>query len=1461
MSDRPDNAPPTPVANWVTPRGSRRYTSQTPAPVIRQVKALPADLARLPTTDGAWHLPERTTFSADAQVDVRAPQVSPGLRPEDLLAQVLNTPARSTTTTREPARPEDTDFAAKPAAKPVAQAEATSSDEAATTLPADPLQGLEALGALDDEEDAQAQSLEDLRAALPFDNEDEDGFSVSEYMSALDLEQATTGTQESDTVPLGDDDLSPASQAALRARVQQARESMPAQQQESAAEYARRMASQLSREESPTLDMPSASVESGESAADVARRMAEQYTSAEPPAAATALTAEEEALAEKFRQTARGIGELRARYQRGEMLVDEVQQRQREYQIYDERTQLWWMMGIDSGKWYRYDQSAGSWVESEPPVPLTRPATPTATGQFRAEDIISGSLPYLPQQGAQEFSSQGQLDPQGDSGTPIPRPGQPEFDPNMTMIGEAASLQTLPNAAQTVLNMNAVDQQTFPNMNAVDSQYTMPMNTVPVAAVIDQPYTYAPMVEAPDYGNQNAPTFEKLRVTEDQQRGRLLIFVMLAIVGCGVLTFAASAAGLLVYYNNAIEPYQAAINGLADYRPSFQTARILDANGDLIVELNSQDGGARSVIPLEQMSPYVLHAVLSAENPTFYDDPGFDLVAIFRALLQNVGSGSITSGASTITQQLARNLILKDSSLTADRKLTEIMVAMAISQKYSKNDVLQLYMNEAFFGNQSYGVQAASDFYFGLDASELNMAQGALLAGIISSPVSYDPVTNFTAAKNAMYVVLGRMVDTGCIQFQHGTYAQTNQPFCVTPGTFVDYQGERAQLLIDNKNGTYGGLLSLQLAGVETRQYLPRASRTRYPHFVAYVQAQVEQAFGPNAMFQRGFTIYTTLNPRIQDVAQQGLANQVKALVNNGVNTGAVMVTDPQTGAIRAMVGSPDFNNEEIGGQVDNTRTWQQPGSAIKPILYTAALEGGPNGYLTPASILWDVPSSYPISGQQPYQPVNFSGVFYGPAPLRTALQNSYNVSAVKTFEFVGADKFVSTAQRMGLNFLPEAIFGLPSALGANEVRLIDMMKAYGTLADNGQLVPLYTIDRITEEINGETLEVPLPEPAPSTQAVSPQIAYLMQNILSDDAARAPQFGARGPLTLANIGIPTQGYVGAKTGTTNDGRDLWTMGFTSNTVVGVWLGTFDNAPTVGVTGSSAPAQLWNAVMSAAVSGRAPAPFNNPGGVVQNTVCRDTGTLAGANCANRASEIYIQTQPPPPDTQGFVQTIPVDSWTGYAANEWCSENVVNRTFVNVADPFGINWIVNTPQGRQWAQLVGLPQNTGPAPTSACAQGQVLPSVYLNNPTNNQQVTGTLTITGQISAPDFSRYEIEYASAAAPENFIAITTNTQQFPSAGSTLGTWDTTTVPNGSYILRLSAYSNAGGLITRAVTVNVANVQPTPTPQPIVTVTESFFLPTPIIFGTTAPLPIFGTQAPLPFDPSVQSTPTATLAP
>ena len=301
------------------------------------------------------------------------------------------------------------------------------------------------------------------------------------------------------------------------------------------------------------------------------------------------------------------------------------------------------------------------------------------------------------------------------------------------------------------------------------------------------------------------------------------------------------------------------------------------------------------------------------------------------------------------------------------------------------------------------------------------------------------------------------------------------------------------------------------------------------------------------------------------------------------------------------------------------------------------------------------------------YEPQNIDRRFHGAVPLRAALQNSYNVPAVKVFrDYVGVGRFANMADDFGLQFPAESFISLGSALGSNEVTLFDLMGAYGVFANGGLRIPLYAIERITESVDGEAVEIALERPEPE-QVISPALAYLMQNILSDDRSRQPSYEPGSNLTLAHLGIPTQNTVAAKTGTTNGSRDLWTMGFTRNAVVGVWLGTSDNSPTYNTAGYRSAAPVWNAVMSAATIWYPPIPFENPGGVIAREVCRTTGTLSYSACPAPTTDLFLHEQYPPPPDQGFLQRLTVDSWSLLLANEFCPSHIVERNFAQSAMP--------------------------------------------------------------------------------------------------------------------------------------------------------------------------------------------------
>ena len=1370
MSDRPNDRKPDEPENstgwrkadspggWRTPQGAttpdERQAWRTPTEQQEgeraSVPTLPRDLGVTPQNQGAWHLPQPrdTKYTPEDEIAI-APEAA------------QEPPAESTESSGE----------VKPATEPIP------SEETQT--------------------DKQASTLE------PLDEEEDDSFSMSELVALASLvdnvpsvavQPAPTPAEPSAEQAAGtsDDANDPAAYARRElARLQRLQEQSTAG------------APVVEQSQSTSAEQPTSTDEQqqgGITAEEYARRELARLgvtPSPEPAPAAQPAAAAQPAGGDKFRDAENRIRALRQQYQQGQLTRDQFQAELRKAMVLDEN-QVWWMMGVELDRWYRHDN--GQWV----------PATPPG---------MAASAAAAPAQPAQQASAVQPTDmgDEGDRTVPTSPVGANLWVPERVPVRDPD--YTVPGTGGVYLDSDFT-ADTVPV--ASDPYATVPSSgyggeTVANPAIQGQYESVAtpmsPADEPPSYDVEAAsPTYEDAVAKQRQSTARTIAILAAIAAALIFLIGAVVAIGIVVYYNNLASPWRAAIDNLANYQPQFRTARILAADGSVIAELTSAQGGARDTIQLDQVAPEFIHAIVSIENERFFEDPGWDPVAIGRAFLQNLSSGDIESGASTITQQIARNLILQDTTVSPERKLQEIVIAAEIARKYDKNFILQLYLNEFFFGNQSYGVQAASRFYFGHDADSLNLAESALLAGLLQAPARYDPVINREAAFSRMDTVLNQMAQVGCLQFSFAPY-NTAPGFCVTP---TDIASPR---------------VVLQKAQVETRNYQPRTFQVNYPHFINFVQQQIENNFGTSEMFRRGFEVRTTLIPRIQDVAQQALETQVKALASNGINTGAVMVSDPRDGAIRAMIGSPDFNDTTIDGQVNNVLTWQQPGSSIKIVEYTAALEGvdrnGTRDYFTPATILWDVPTSY----QNPdYTPVNYDNRFHGPLAVRFALANSYNVPAVKTLAFAGIDRFQDVAQRIGLRFLPDATFGLPSALGANEVRLYDMNQAYGTLANNGTRVPLYAITGI-QDANGTA--VALPDRPQSAQAVQPQVAFLIQNILSDNDARSAAFGANSALNLTGY----QGRVAAKTGTSNDNRDIWTMGFSSNVVVGVWMGRVDNAPTVNTSGLAA-APVWNAVMTAALQGTNPTPFSPPQGIVQMQVCADTGTLYDANspCTSVRTEYFLQNSPPPAANQGFVVTTPVDTWTGLRANQFCTESVVTQTFVNISDPSAVAWL-NTAEGQAYARTLGLPTPIEQVPVGECSPSTVLPQVRFSNPTVGQQVIGAINISGMATGTNFDRYQIELAPATTPDNF-QIVAGPFRSPQPNGALATWDSTTVPNGAYRLRLAAFATDGGYRYDTIDIGVNNIiptQPPPTLPPIVVPTDIGatpipFQPTPTIF-------------------------------
>ncbi|MGH2632743.1 MAG: penicillin-binding protein 1C [Tepidiformaceae bacterium] len=589
---------------------------------------------------------------------------------------------------------------------------------------------------------------------------------------------------------------------------------------------------------------------------------------------------------------------------------------------------------------------------------------------------------------------------------------------------------------------------------------------------------------------------------------------------------------------------------------------VLDANG--VVLKRDTAAGLRIPVELSQVAPLMQRATIAAEDQRFEEHPGIDPLAVARALVNLPWQ---RSGASTITEQLARRLYLRDSSEPLLlRKAHEAVLALQLEAHRSKDEILRDYLNEVYYGRGAYGVEAAARVYFGVSAANLDLAQAAFLAGLPQLPSAYDPANGLGPGTERQQYVLARMRAGGDI----------------TPSQQA-------------------------AAGAEPLQLLPPVTPVIAPHFVNYAMDELARV-RPDLVGKPGLVIETTLDSGLQQESERLATYQLSKLKTKDVTDAAVVVLDPRSGAIKTMVGSANFDDTANGGQINMATTPRQPGSALKPFLYASAFE---HGY-TPETPLLDVPVTFQTS-QGPYTPLDYDRRFHGVVPLRVALASSFNVPAVRTLNDLGIDTFLDIAHRFGLSTLSDSeSYGLSLVLGGGDVRLIDLTAAYGALATEGQLTAPFAITKVLDTQGNVLYQHTATEPR---QVLSPQHAYQVADILSDPNARIPGFGEVTPLD-------TPFKAAVKTGTTSGFKDNWTLGFTPGLAVGVWVGNADNSPMQDVSGVDGAGPLWAGVMEAAVGNGDPGWLKRPAGLVDATVCAPTGLLPGPDCPSPVTDLFV-----------------------------------------------------------------------------------------------------------------------------------------------------------------------------------------------------------------------------------------------
>jgi 1A family penicillin-binding protein len=598
--------------------------------------------------------------------------------------------------------------------------------------------------------------------------------------------------------------------------------------------------------------------------------------------------------------------------------------------------------------------------------------------------------------------------------------------------------------------------------------------------------------------------------------GRRWLRWLLIVAGIGSLLVGTGVAVAAVWAFTILPRSLPSVTALETFQPLVGT-KVYDDNDELLTELHVE---RRIFVPLSHMPQTLRDAVIATEDRRFYYHWGIDPIGIARAFVQNYRRGRRVEGGSTITQQLTKVLFLTpDKSL--ERKMKEAVLAIELERRYSKDRILEMYLNQVYFGHGAYGVEAAARTYFGKSVSELDVREAALVAGLPRAPTSYSPFEHGEAAKRRREVVLRRMVDYGALK---------------------DADAKR-------------------LARSDLGLIPPERRRTTGQYFLEYVQQTLEAKYGADLVFKGGLNVYSTLNPTIQLAAEQALRDGLKALEGRTQKTGrpgehpegAIVTVDPATGYVRAMVGGYDFFRSEFNRAVQARR---QPGSAFKPFIYIAALESG----LTAATRVEDAPVSYTVGPNgQSWKPENYDRKFRGPTTLQQALEESVNIVTVKVQERVGLSRTIQVARRFGITSPLDVNLSL--SLGTSDLTLMELTSAYGALANQGQWLPPTAIRYVTDA-QGKLVEEHLPEPR---EAVSTETAYLITHMLRGVVERGTGQAARA------LGRP----IAAKTGTTNDYSNAWFIGYTPRVATGVWVG-YDRPRSLGrdETGSRVAAPIW-----------------------------------------------------------------------------------------------------------------------------------------------------------------------------------------------------------------------------------------------------------------------------------------------
>lgn len=874
-----------------------------------------------------------------------------------------------------------------------------------------------------------------------------------------------------------------------------------------------------------------------------------------------------------------------------------------------------------------------------------------------------------------------------------------------------------------------------------------------------------------------------------------------------------------------VDDLEARLDALEDPNniENFETTYIYDRQGRQLYEIFGE--GRRRRVTLDEIPDYAKWATISTEDDNFYDNPGVDVSSVIRSARDYFLEGRVVSGASTITQQLVRNIAFEPeyrAERSFSRKMDEAMLALTLNQMLTKDEILELYLNEIYYGNLAYGIEAASQVYFGKPATQLELHEAALLAGLPQSPAELDPLNPDPLIQQRVterqHLVLDLMVEEKYITEQEALEAKQTQLIYSSPEIPLD----------------------------------------KAPHFVVYAQDRAEDilvrlGYSPELLANGGLRVYTSLDLDFQTVAEDSAERHIADLRNsNNVSNSAVVVIHPPSGEILAMVGSINYDDPSIDGQVNVALAQRQPGSTMKAFTYSAALEQG----WTAGTIIWDTPVDIGIPGQPTYTPLNYDRRFHGPVRARTALANSYNIPAVKTLRKVGVQYLLDFMKRFGVESLNRdaSNYGLSLTLGGGEVTLVELTNGYATFARDGNYVSPHSVLCIVDKNDniiyqyenrcsnfgtfGNT-DRTFNDGVVSTPVLDPRIAFIISDILSDNAARTPAMGANSPLNTGNL------LTSVKTGTTDNFRDNWTVGYTNDLVVGVWSGNSDNSEMRNISGLQGAAPIWRDTMLGIydIFDFPPSTLPVPPGVTQQRICNiNTLSDPATSCGSFVNEWYLDGGPLLPDGQGGLAYYDVNANQQNTSSQFGPqltelEPGIFQTYVRPLSPDQANILASQNARLPQPKYCLVPQeilgevadaslqifidhpaledeargaydyaygaNDPILPWYACTPDTVVAAApgpasevvgYITSPTPNQTVSGDVVISGVVQYPgnaSFTYYKLQVIGGPFSTWTTLGETHGNQVPTPAQ-LEIFQASALPPGQYELELVVFGTLG---------------------------------------------------------------------